>query len=269
MAANDGERRMLFDIRGRRKNVVRVVYALLALLMGLSLIFVLGPAPLTDLFGGSGGDVSSNAEPFEEQAARIERDLKKNPEDPQLLLNLTRARTNAGNQLSVINPETGEPALTVEARAQLEKAGIAWEEYVESTDEPSPSGAILTAGTFFRLAQTSRTPAEIEANLQAAADAQQLVVDKRPSSGSLSTLALYRFFSFEYEEAKKLVDEAIKIATTKFERENLDDEAKEIEARARELQSQFTEAEKANKSQGKQALENPLGGLGGGTTLAE
>jgi len=34
MASNDGEHRMLFDIRGRRrKNVVRVVYAILALLM--------------------------------------------------------------------------------------------------------------------------------------------------------------------------------------------------------------------------------------------
>ncbi len=39
----DGERRMLFDIRGRRKHVVRVVYAILALLMGASLFLVVGP----------------------------------------------------------------------------------------------------------------------------------------------------------------------------------------------------------------------------------
>jgi len=268
MAANDGERRMLFDIRGKRKNVVRVVYALLALLMGLSLLFVLGPAPFTDLFGGSSSS-GNNAEPFEEQAARIERELKKDPENPQLLLNLTRARTNVANQLSVINPETGEAALTVEARAELEKAGTAWDEYVESTDEPSLSGAQLSSGTYFRLAQTSRTPAEIEANLEAAAAAQQIVADQRPSAGSLGTLALYRYYTFDFEEAKQLTREAAKLATTKFERENLDDEAKQIEAQARALQQQFEQIEKASKGQGKETLKNPLGGLGGGATLSE
>lgn len=268
MASNDGERRMLFDIRGRRKNVVRVVYALLALLMGLSLIFVLGPAPLTDLFG-NGGSSGNSAEPFEEQAARLERELKKDPENAQLLLNLTRARINAGNQHSVILPETGEPALTTEGRVQLEKAASAWEEYVEATDEPSPSGAQLSAGNFFRLAQTSRTPGEIEANIKAAADAQEIVVDQRPTAGGLATLALYRYFSFEYDEARKLTAAAAKSASTKFERENLDNEAEEIEARARQLQKQFAEVEKASKAQGKETLQNPLGGLGGGTTLAE
>jgi len=39
----DGERRMLFDIRGRRKNVVKVVYAILAVMMGASLFLVVGP----------------------------------------------------------------------------------------------------------------------------------------------------------------------------------------------------------------------------------
>lgn len=269
MAPKEDERRMLFDIRGRRKNVVRVVYAVLALLMGLSLLFVLGPAPLTDIFGTGGNSAGTNAEPFEEQAARIERELKKNPDDPQLLLNLTRARTNVSNQLSVLNPETGEPQLTAEARVELEKAGTAWEEYVEATSEPSPSGAVLSAGTFFRLAQTSRTPAEIKANLEAAAEAQQIVVDKRPSSGALFTLAAYRYYTFDYAEAKKLTQEATKIATTQFERENLDNEAETIEAQARELQRQLTEIEKSSKGQGKETLENPLGGLGGGSTLAE
>lgn len=267
MAPKEGERRMLFDIRGRRKNVVRVVYAMLALLMGLSLIFVLGPAPITDIFGGSSSDGSTNAEPFEEQAARLERELKKDPEDAQVLLNLTRARTNAGNQLAVINPETGEPTLTAEARTQLEKAGEAWDDYLKATDEPNPSGAILASGNYFRLAQTSRTPAEIEANLEAAAGAQQILVDKRRSSGALATLALYRFFTFDYNEANRLMREAAAVATTKFERENLDNEAEGMEARARELQSQFAEIEKASKGQGKESLESPLGELGG--TLSE
>lgn len=269
MAGDEGERRMLFDIRGRRKNVVRVVYGVLALLMGLSLLLVIGPAPITEIFSDSSPDAGSNAEPFEEQAARLEQKLKKDPEDPQLLLALTRARTNAGNQLSVPNPETGELFMTTEGRAQLEKAGTAWEEYVKATDEPSISGAQLTAGTFFRLAQISRTPAEIEANVGAAADAQQIVADKRPSAGALATLALYRYFTFDYAEARRLTQEATKTATTKFERENLDDEAKEIEQRARVLQQEFAEIQKASKGRGKESLENPLGSIGGTAGVSE
>lgn len=268
MASNDGERRMLFDIRGRRKNVVRVVYALLALVMGLSLIFVLGPAPLTDLFGGDSGG-GNNADIYEEQAVRLERELKKNPDDPQLLLNLTRARTNAATQLSVVNEETGEQQLTAAARAELENASAAWDEYVEATDEPSTSGAQMASGNFFRLAQTARTPAEIEANLAAAAEAQQIIADKRPSSGALATLAFYRYYTFDFEEARRLTKEAAAIATTKFERENLDNEAQQIEAQARQLQQEFERIEKESKGQGKETLENPLGGLGGSSTLAE
>jgi tetratricopeptide (TPR) repeat protein len=264
--SNDGEHRMLFDLRGRRRNVVKVVYAILALLMGLSLFLVIGPAPLSDLFG-TGTSSSSAAEQFEEQAARLERKLKKDPEDPQLLLNLTRARTNAGNSLSVVNQETGESALTVPARQELLKAAETWESYLKATDEPSPSGAQLASSTLFRLAQTSRTPAEIEANLEAAAAAQQIVADRRPGAGTLATLALYRFFTFDYETARKLIKEAGKAAATKGERQSLAREAKETEASARALQKQLAEFEKASKGQGKEAIENPLGGLGGGSSV--
>ena len=45
----DGERRMLFDLRGRRKNVVKVVYAILAVMMGASLFLVVGPVNIGEL----------------------------------------------------------------------------------------------------------------------------------------------------------------------------------------------------------------------------
>ena len=37
---------MVFDTGGRRRGVVKVVYAILAVLMGFSLLLVVGPAPL-------------------------------------------------------------------------------------------------------------------------------------------------------------------------------------------------------------------------------
>jgi hypothetical protein len=261
MAKKDGERRMVFDTGGRRRGVVKVVYAILAVLMGFSLLLVVGPAPLQDLFG-VGNEVSRASDQFEEQAEKTELKLKKNPEDPALLLSLTRARINAGNSLAESNPETGEIAYTAEAVQQLQAASEAWSKYLKSTGEPSPGAAQVAAQALFGLAQNARTGPEAEANVRAAANAQAIVAEARPSLGSLSTLAIYRLYSFDYKGAAKAEKEAQPYANTKFERENLGNELKQIEKRAREFEKQLAEIEKEAKKareKGEPAVANPLG----------
>jgi hypothetical protein len=259
MANDGGERRMLFDIRGRRKNVVKVVYAVLALLMGLSLFLVVGPAPIQDLFGG--GATTSASDQLEEQAERIEAKLKKDPQDPQLLLSLTRARISTGNSLAVPNPETGQIGFTPEARQQLFLASEVWSKYLKATDEPNAGGAQLVAQAFFGLAQTARSVAEAEANIRAAAQAQQIVADDRPSLGSLSSLAIFRYYSFDFKGAEQARREASKYARTKFERENLGKELDQYSERGHEFEKQVAEIEKEAKKareKGEAAAANPL-----------
>jgi len=256
----DDERRMLFDIRGRRKNVVRVVYATLAVLMGLSLLLVVGPAPLQDIFGIE-NTVSDASEQFEEQSERIEAKLKKEPQNSDLLLSLTRARINAGNALAVTDPETGAIAYTPEARQQLEAASESWSKYLKATDRANPGGAQVAAQAFFSLAQTSRTTPEIESNIAAAARAQEIVASQRPSLGSLSTLAIYRYYDFDFEGAEQARKRAATFAPTKLDRENLDKELDQIEKRAREFEKQVAGIEKAAeqaREKGEPALANPL-----------
>jgi len=263
MAKGDNEEhKMLFDIRGRRRNVVKVVYAILAILMGLSLFLLAGPVGFDSLFG-SNNPSSEAAELQEERAERIERELRKDPDNPDLLAGLTRTRVNAGNSRSTVDPATGQAAITIEGRQQLEKASAAWTEYVEATDEPAAGVAQLMSLTLASLAETSRTGAEAEANIQAAAEAQEVVAEQRPSVGSLSTLARYQLFTFDYAGAKEANDEARKYANSKFEREQLDDQFKEVSKSAREFQKQQQELSKATQGTGKEGLENPLGGLGG------
>ncbi len=258
MASNDGERRMLFDIRGRRKNVVRVVYAILALLMGLSLFLVVGPAPIQDLFGINSA-TSNASDQFEDQVERIELRLKKEPDNPELLLALTRAQINLGNSLAVPT-ETGI-AYTPESRQELFKASETWAKYLKATDEPSGSGAQLAAQAFFGLAQTARTTSEALGNVREAADAQQIVADERPSLGSLSTLAIYRYFSFDYAGADQAREQAQKYAGTKFERESLDKQLDESEKRGRAFEKQVQQIEKEAREareRGEGATVNPL-----------
>ncbi len=260
MAASGGERRMVFDIRGRRRHVVKFVYAILALLMGASLFLVVGPVNIGSLLGNSEGSGNA-ASQFEGQAVAIERKLKKSPEDPQLLLNLTRIRISAGNSLAQANPETGAIAYTPESRQQLEKASEAWSKYLKATGEPSTGGAQLVSQALFGLAQTSRTGAEAEANIRAAAHAQQIVAESRPSLGSLSTLTIYRYYSFDYKGAAQARKEAAAYANTKFERENLGNELDKISKRGHEFQKQIAEIEKAAKkaqAKGEPSIANPL-----------
>jgi hypothetical protein len=259
---------MVFDIRGRRRHVVKFVYAILALLMGASLFLVVGPVNIGALLGGSTG-TGNPAAGLEEQATRIEHRLRKTPEDPNLLLSLTRARVQAGNTLLVVNPETGATGQTIESRQQYEKASATWSEYLEATKEPTAGAAQLMAPALFALAETSHSLAEAETNLKAAAAAQKIVAEKLPSLHSLSTSAIYTFLTFDYAAGEKAGKEAKVYATTKFEREQLENQLEETSKQAHEFQAQLALAKKAEKGNGAESLKNPLSGLGGGAPLSE
>ncbi|MGC1165712.1 MAG: hypothetical protein WA862_06350 [Solirubrobacterales bacterium] len=251
---------MVFDTGGRRRGVVKVVYAILAVLMGLSLLLVVGPAPLQEIFGIE-DEVSRAADQFEEQAEKAEAKLNRNPEDEDLLLSLTRARVNASNSLAEANPETGEVAYTPESIQQLQAASEAWSKYLKASDEPNPGGAQIAAQALFTLAQFARTGPEAELNVRAAARAQEVVAKARPSLGSLSTLAIYRLYSFDYKGAAKTQKQAATYANTKFERENLDNELEQISKRAKQFQKQLVDIEKeARKARekGEAPTANPL-----------
>src|SRR3954454_1934189 len=103
---------MLFDIRGRRKHVVRVVYAILALLMGASLFLVVGPFSLGNLIGN--GSTTSAAKVLQEQAERTEAKVGRGPGREILLLALTSQIVSAASSLTEVNSVTGATELTPE-----------------------------------------------------------------------------------------------------------------------------------------------------------
>jgi hypothetical protein len=270
MASGNKEHRMLFDIRGKRRHVVKAVYAILAVLMGLSLFLVTGAVNLGSLFEGGGGESGAGAKIYEEQVSRIDAKLKKNPEDPELLLQLTRAQLNAGGQ-HVERTSEGQTELTEETIRFYREASETWTEYLNATDEPSSSGAQLIAPTFVTLAEQSRSGGEFEENMQAAAEAAEIVARERPSVNSLSTLAYYEYFAFNQKGAEKARAEAVALANSKVERERIENTLDEYKKRAAEVEKRIKAFNAATKSSGagKQSLENPLGGLGANPTLGE
>lgn len=269
MAKKDGEKehQMLFDLRGRRRNVVKVIYALLAVLMGASLILIGTGSGLGPLFNSGGADNSELVERYEDQIERLERRRAGEPNNADLLIGLTRAHLSAGDALADRDETTGAIALTPEAIQQYQQASETWSEYLRASEEPSAGLAGLVAPRFVSLAEAEGRVGAFKRNMAAATEAQEVVAEQRPNINSLSTLAIYRYFTFDYKAAEEARQEAAKLANSKFERQNLEKTLDEFEKRAREAQKQIEEAEKAGQAagatDGEEQLQNPLGGLGG------
>lgn len=199
---------MVFDTRGRRKHVVRVVYAILAVLMGASLFLVVGPINIGSLLGNS-TTTGNTAGIFEEQTARIEHRLKQSPEDPDLLNSLTRARISLGGAKSETNATTGVPTITGEARVVFEEAFDAWKKYEKQAGgETSPGLALIVAKAYFGMALNSHSYEEAFENLDGAAAAQRHIVETQRTLNSLTSLASYEFLAGNFAAAEKATKEA-------------------------------------------------------------
>ena len=266
--ASNGERRMVFDTRGKRKHVIRVVYAILALLMGGSLFLVVGPVNIAEILGSSSSSGGEASKVFHEQAERIERRLAQSPQDEQLLLQLTRTRINAGNAQIEPVGETEVPVVPRRSDGRLRsgrrKRGA---RYLKQADEPSATGAQLVAGTFFRLAESSTSLLAAEENVARATEAQKIAAESSPSIGSLSTLAIYQYFNGEFAAGDKTTKRAAAEAPAKAEAKNVEKQLAEYRKRGKAFEKQKKELAKVQKEAGKEQLQNqnPFGGLGGAT----
>lgn len=253
---------MLFDIRGRRKNVLRVIYAVLALLMGASLFLVVGPFNLAEVIGtGGSGDA---AEIYQERAERIESQLAKTPNDETLLLSLTRTRIAAGNAQSEEDPATGLQSLTPEAAAELEAAQDAWNRYLEQTSQPNPNAAQLMANSSVQLAEAgANTLKDIESDFEIAVRAQRIAAEARPSVGSLSTLAIYEYYNGEFAAGDSTAARAEAEANSKAEKKQIEKQMARYRKAGKAWRKRAQKFAKQERERGKEQLESPLGGLSG------
>ena len=130
--------------------------------------------------------------------------------------------------------------------------------------EVNPATAALMASAFFGLAETSGSIEEADANVEAAAAAQRIAAKARPSLGTFSTLAIYEYYAGDFAAGDKAAKQAA-AAVPKSEAKEVKKQMAEYRKRGKQFEAQKKELAKQEGSQRKEALENPLGGLGGGT----
>jgi hypothetical protein len=260
--AKSSEHRMLFDIRGKRKRVIQVVYALLAGLMALSLLTVVGPVSLGDLVGTGGS--SSGSSFYDDEAAKIETKLRKDPQNEQLLLQLTRDRYNAGQQL-LLTAQQGGDADIAKIVDEFQKSGDAWVLYLKhNPGKPSAAVAPLVAQAFSALTQTSSTATEYRTNAKHGAEAQKIATEARPTLNNLYLLAQSAYLAFDYAAGDKAAKEAI-AKTPATQQKNVEQQLAQAKKQAQKQEKAVKAAAKAQGKAGKQELQGgSLGGLSGG-----
>jgi hypothetical protein len=72
----------------------------------------------------------------------------------------------------------------------------------------------------------------------------------------------------DFAAGQKSGKEAEALANSKQERKQISKQIDAYEKQGKQIQKSKKAAQKAEKGQGKEALENPLGGLGGGTVTS-
>ena len=274
--ANEPEHKMLFDVRGRRKRVIQVIYVILAIIMAASLVVIGLPGGVNPFNNGNTSANSDYAKANVERAENLQTKLQTQPNNEQLAVELIRARLSAGQSLSESDQTTGQIVTTDEAADQYDQAASTWTRYLKMTDNnPNPEVAQLMATILFQLSQGS-TVAQFQANIKDAATAQQFVADnavKEQKNGGVSawqqltTLFLYQLYAQDYAAAEKTKQQALAATEDKDEQKQINQTYTSTKKDAQRVGKLIDQAIKQAQKDGGKSLENPLGSLGSDNSI--
>lgn len=250
---------MLFDLRGKRKRFLQIIFALLAGIFTISFVgFGIGSDAGGGLFdavgigggghGGGGGNSPRNPQ-FERQLEEAEQRLEANPRDEEALVEIARVRFLAG-QDGLEQDDQGNVLVSDESRAQFEDGVAAWQSYIDlEPEEPDTNTGLLVVESYVRLNDAA-----------GAAEVQRILVAADPTSRSLSDLALYLYSDGQLKQGDKVAERAI-AAASKDERAGVRSQLEGIGEQARQVSRQVDDAESGDGT-APNPFEEPLDGGG-------
>jgi hypothetical protein len=181
---------MLFDLRGAgRRNMVKAVYLLLAILMGAGLIgFGIGGSGLggglVDALTGSGGSsADTGTATFMKRAQAAQRKAEANPKDPAAWADATRARYQVALTSDYFDPNTQQ--FNAGGKAQLRIAAQDWQRHLAlNPKNPDDSAAGIMVKVY--------SPQGLN-DLNKMVAAQEVITQVRPKSRTFATLAVLAY----------------------------------------------------------------------------
>ncbi|MEO7197828.1 MAG: hypothetical protein ABIZ50_05080 [Solirubrobacterales bacterium] len=253
---------MLFDIRGKRKRVVQVIYVSLALLMGVGLVGLgIGGNASGGLFDaiGLGGNSATTNPSYDKQIDKANETLATNPQDEKALLVLARYQFLSA-QTANETGDRGQVNLTEESVARYNDAIDAWKRYLATKPQkPDDDVASLIIQAYQFVIDTGSPLAEKQ--LHELVGATKIVAEARPSVGTFSQLAVFAYLAQDTKIAADAEKKAIAQAPD-------DTTKKQIQQQLAQAKQQGALiAEQINQGAPNQAdLQDPTAQLGGATS---
>jgi hypothetical protein len=255
---------MLFDLSGKRKRVVQVVYAALAVMFAVSFIgFGIGSdaaGGIFDALGIGGNDNSTDNPAFDQQIKDAEAKLAADPKDEGALQDLVEVHYQAGNDALDVDETTGQISMTQTSEQEYNESISAWEDYAKVAKKPDDATAAIANQAYGVLLQFS-DPTEVSTLAKDAILPAQIVAEQTPGVGTYATLAQYAYFGGDPALGDEAAEKAVKEADPS--------QAKQLEkdlASAKDAAVKLEEEIKKQAEKGKpeEAFQNPLEqGLGG------
>jgi hypothetical protein len=251
---------MLFDLRGKRRRLVQVSYAALALIflvgfVGLSIGSGNAPGGILDAIGlgsGNGGGGSLDSQ-FDDQIDAANQQLAKNPNDTGALLKLAEAEYQRAKSGVSQDPETGEISVSDDAHTDLGRSADAWARYLRvNKGKPDANTAALMVQAYYLLNDAS-----------GAAKAQRIVTEETPNAGNYNQLAFYEYASYDIAAGDAAAEKAEQM-TPKAQQKQVHDQLQSIREQAVKLKKQQAKAQEKAPSPttpGANPLQSPLGGV--------
>jgi tetratricopeptide (TPR) repeat protein len=231
---------MLFDLKGKRKRLVQVVYVTLAVLFGGGLVlFGVGgnvSGGLIDAFRGDGGGETNSA--FNDIVERAERRAARNPDDPEAQIAVARAQFNLASSTEGSDAETG--ALTDRGQQAVIEVTQAWERYEKLKPKKiDASGAAFAALAFGALQDYDK-----------AVEIQEMSVEARPSANGYFQLADFAYRADDRKKGDAAAKEAVRRSPSD-QRNTVRSLIADLKKQGRQIAKAVKEAEKARKEAGK------------------
>lgn len=252
---------MLFDLRGKRRRLVQVSFAMLALLflvgfLGFGIGVGGGPGGIFDALGiSNSSNTGSSTAAIQDQVDSANTKLAKNPNDTQALLKLADNEYLLAKTGIETDPNTGQPtSISNDAHTALGKSADAWNKYLK-VNKGKPD--VTTA---FNMVNVYQLLGDIDGLIQA----QKIIAAAQPSAQSYGQLALFQYLSGDLSggdaTSKKALSEA-----SKAQRKTLQSQLDQARKQGEKIKKQQQKAQKKGggtaTTPGSNPLENPFGGV--------
>jgi tetratricopeptide (TPR) repeat protein len=234
---------LLFDLKGKRKRLVQVVYVMLAILFGGGLVlFGVGgnvSGGLIDAFRGGNGSADNSA--FTDVVERAER---RAAHDPEAWIAVVRAEFNFARSPAGSDATTG--ALTDRGQQAVIAVTQAWERYEKLKPKKIDANGASSAALAYGALQDYDKSVEI----------QQLALKQQASPTGYFQLADFAYRADRVKVGDRAAAEAVRRSPSD-QRNTVRSLIKDLKKQGKQVAAAVKEAEKAQREARKKGQEKP------------